>query len=129
MSTPTVLRNVHDMIHVPSTAYMQPPELCPLQPASYILIFDDGNETWSTEPESISNSSQLVLKSMDLQENTESELKRDRNYIVNVTVITEYANVSSTTYFSKVVNRALNTKHLIHTFSPCIRHSLTSWSR
>ena len=90
---------------------MQPPELCPLQPASYILIFDDGNETWSTEPEPIYSSSEEVLESIDLQENTESGLKRDKNYTVNVTVITEYANVTSTTSFSKVVNRALNTKH------------------
>jgi hypothetical protein len=41
-----------------------------------------------------------VLKFIDLEENTESRLKRGRNYTANITVITKYANVTSTTYFS-----------------------------
>ena len=82
----------------------QPPELCPSQPASYILSFDNGNETWSTEPESISDSSQPVVEYMELEGDTDHEprLRREDSYTAIVTVFTEYGNVTSTTDFSEI---------------------------
>ena len=84
--------------------YMQPPMLCPSQPASYIITFDNGNEMWSTEPEPISDSSQPVVVYMELEEDTEPTLRREESYTAIVTVVTQYANVTSTTDFSKIDN-------------------------
>ena len=81
---------------------MQPPELCPSQPASYILSFDNRNETWSMEPELISDSSQAVVEYMELEGEAGSRLRRGESYTAIVTVVTEYANVTSTTDFSKI---------------------------
>ena len=76
--------------------------LCPSQPASYILSFDNGNETWTTEPEPISDNSQPVVEYMELEGDTEPTLRREESYTAIVTVLTEYANVTSTTDFSKI---------------------------
>ena len=76
---------------------IQPPELCPLQRAHYMFTFDDGDELWSTSLVTILNSTRPVEESMD----DRTRLQRERNYTLRVTVITEYANVSSTTEFSK----------------------------
>ena len=62
-----------------------------------MFTFDDGDELWSTSLVTILNSTRPVEESMD----DRTRLQRERNYTLRVTVITEYANVSSTTEFSK----------------------------
>ena len=78
---------------------LQPPQLCPVQRASYLLRFDDGNEEWSSGPVAISDNSQTVH--VYLSKDIEPQLKWDKNYIVNIVIITEYGNASSAANFSK----------------------------
>ena len=74
--------------------------LCPQQEASYILSFNDGEEEeWSRDPVEIESSGTSVEVILDTAK--EPRLKRERNYTLRVTLVTEYANVSSETDFSK----------------------------
>ena len=83
-----------------SISLPQPPVLCPLQEASYILSFDGGGlEKWSQSPVKIEDNGEPVEVILDSDK--ESRLKRERNYTVKVTIVTEYANISSTTHFSR----------------------------
>lgn len=54
------------------------------------------------EPELISDSSQAVVEYMELEGEAGSRLRRGESYTAIVTVVTEYANVTSTTDFSKI---------------------------
>ena len=81
-------------------SFPQPPVMCPQQEASYILSFDDGEEEeWSRDPVEIESSGASVEVILDTDK--EPCLKRERNYTLRVTLVTEYANVSSQTDFSK----------------------------
>ena len=80
--------------------FPQPPLLCPLQEASYILSFEDEEgEEWPRAPVEIDDSGGAVEVILDTD--IEPLLKRERNYTLRVTVVTQYANISSTTHFSK----------------------------
>jgi hypothetical protein len=81
-----------------------PPVLCPQQEASYILSFNDGEEEeWSRDPVEIESSGTSVEVILDTAK--EPRLKRERNYTLRVTLVTEYANVSSETDFSTETQR------------------------
>ena len=83
-----------------SISLPQPPVLCPLQEASYILSFDDGGlEKWFQSPVKIEDNGEPVEVILDSDK--EPRLKRERNYTLKVTVVTEYVNISSTTHFSR----------------------------
>ncbi|CAI8043159.1 hypothetical protein GBAR_LOCUS23946 [Geodia barretti] len=80
-----------------------PPVMCPQQEASYILSFDDGEEEeWSRDPVEIESSGASVEVILDTDK--EPCLKRERNYTLRVTLVTEYANVSSQTDFRAITN-------------------------
>ena len=84
-----------------SLSPLQPPLLCLDQEASYILSFYDGEEEeWSRAPVEIEGGGSVEVI---LDTDKEPRLKRERNYTLRVTVITEYANISSETTFSKTI--------------------------
>ena len=90
------LTHTHTHTH---TLSVQPPELCPEQEGSYILSFDDGDEgVWSRSPVEMEGHG-LVTVILGTAE--EPRLKRERNYTLRVTIVTEYTNISSTTEFSE----------------------------
>ena len=73
----------------------QPPLLCPLQEASYILSFKgEEEEEWSRAPVEIEDSGGAVEVILETDKKTKTRLKRERNYTFRVTVVTQYANMS-----------------------------------
>ena len=79
-----------------SSCFPQLPMLCESQQASYMLIFSDGTEAWSTDIKKIANSEQTVVEDID-----ENRLQINKNYTITARVFTEYKNITSTTSFSK----------------------------
>ena len=63
---------------------------------------------------------------MELEDNVETGLKREENYTLNVTVITDYASVTSTTDFGKMIEIEPKEllKQLYNIFSLLGTHSL-----
>ena len=53
---------------------------------------------WSTNPKAITSTSHQV------KENVEDGLEMEKDYIVTVTVLTEYGNVSSSSNFSEAMS-------------------------
>ena len=70
--------------------------LCGFQTATYVITFDDGHAAWSTSPKEITNTG------LEVEEDIESGLDRDKNYTVTVTVTTDYGTITSSTNFSKL---------------------------
>ena len=84
----------------------QPPKLCNFQSANYSLSWTDGNETWSTDPKPISDTSQPV------QEDIEDEFRANTNYTVTVIISLQNRNITSQTNFSKLsVNSVIYMHH------------------
>ena len=73
--------------------------LCPLQEASILSFEGEEEEEWSRAPVEIEDSGGEVEVILDTDK--EPRLKRERNYTLRVTVVTQYANISSTTHFSE----------------------------
>ena len=59
---------------------------------------DVSDDVWSTQPVAIINSTEPIERTMD---DGSTRLQREHNYTLKVTIITDYANVTSTTDFSE----------------------------
>ena len=77
----------------------KPPLACEFQTSSYMLTISDGNKTWTNtrDPVAIINTSKPVEVEM------ESGFLMDTDYLVTITVFTEYANISSNRTFSESI--------------------------
>ena len=66
------------------------------QRASYVMSFTSGDETWSRDPVTISDTQREV------KEDTETGFVRNKNYTLTVTiVIPDYDNITSSDDFSE----------------------------
>ena len=61
-----------------------------------MLTFTDGNATWSTDPQTITDTSEQV------KEEIETGFEIEKKYTVTVTVITIYGNSTSSASFSEL---------------------------
>ena len=78
--------------------YFKPPLACEFQTSSYMLTISDGNKTWTSSRDPV-----IIDTSQPVEVEMESEFLMDTDYLVTITVFTEYTNISSNKTFSELI--------------------------